>query len=259
MQLRRTLFALLLLAAVPAARATVLPYGTHPIGGTYQGVLPCADCAGIWTEIVLADPGSNAGQGSGTFVMSQRFTGGKNGRETLKSEGTWSTLVSDGRDGQTGTLELVPTHSDGTAGTPMFFYVQSGRTLQMLDAQKQSLPLRPNHTLDRVIPPPVEAFGPLTETDNGKTVEVKVGDVIDIRLVSTSDSGLPIPHSELSAPDSAAELVSKSKTGEQGNFYHDWRLRMIRPGHQAISFAVMRPSATGPQGSLTTIYLDVVP
>lgn len=89
------------------ARAYLVPPGEYPIYGTYRGVLPCADCVGVWTEVILVDLGTNpfeAGQGSGTFTMTQRFTGGVHGGATITTHGKWSTIQPD--EFGAGTLEL---------------------------------------------------------------------------------------------------------------------------------------------------------
>ena len=81
------------------ARAYLVPPGEYPIYGTYRGVLPCADCVGTWTELILVDLGTNPfepGQGSGTFTMTERFTGGVHGGASVSTHGKWSTIKPDG-------------------------------------------------------------------------------------------------------------------------------------------------------------------
>lgn len=108
-----TSFVLMFISSQPAL-AYLVPPGEYPIYGTYRGVLPCSDCVGVWTDVILVDRGTNPfepGQGSGTFTMIQRFTGGVHGGATITTHGKWSTIQSDGFGA--GTLELRADGYDG--------------------------------------------------------------------------------------------------------------------------------------------------
>ncbi|MDO5686098.1 MAG: copper resistance protein NlpE [Neisseria sp.] len=60
--------------------------------GKYEGVLPCASCEGIKTELALKE--------DGTYVLTEDYQGGKEAlKETLEGKFTW------GADGTTVTLD----------------------------------------------------------------------------------------------------------------------------------------------------------
>lgn len=145
--------------------------------GHYEGVLPCVDCPGIWTEVTLVDHGPNAGNGSGTFAMTQRFTGGRHGGATITTQGTWSTIEWVKGQEYTGTLKLEP--RDGASTVPRYFYCYHGLMLQPLHIVAP----RP---LERVIPPPRPQFGPLTQATSNTQVAAKVGDLFEVALPATT-------------------------------------------------------------------------
>ncbi|MGD0796499.1 MAG: hypothetical protein ABR910_02140 [Acidobacteriaceae bacterium] len=83
---------MLVLGALRAS-ASVLPLGEYGMGGHYAGSVLYADCAGVWMEITLTDSGPDWGSGSGTFVMTERFTGGAHGGASVLAQGEWSTVA----------------------------------------------------------------------------------------------------------------------------------------------------------------------
>jgi len=89
------IFAFAIVAALYGADgqaiATLLPLGVYEMRGTYVGMLPCSNCAGIWTKVTLEDPGVNAGQGSGKFTSCKVSPAGRFVvRQSLSEEdGLW--------------------------------------------------------------------------------------------------------------------------------------------------------------------------
>ena len=162
-------FALLLLFCHWTYAALFGP-GQYPMGGKYVGVLPCAHCAGVWTEVTLIDPGPNLGSGFGTFVMTERFTGGVHGGATVTTRGLWSTVKRD--DNYTGTLELRGERLDGNEAAPRYFYCDHGNSLRMLDSARHELSDKKSAILQRDVPSlsvmqPVP--GPVTKAESGTT------------------------------------------------------------------------------------------
>jgi hypothetical protein len=135
------------------ATATVLPFGVFSMRGTYAGTLPCSDCAGVWTEVILEDPGTNAGRGSGDFKMIERFTGGAGGETTIVSRGMWFVVNhrTDGYYQDSGTIELVPKRPDGTLANPRFFLCVLGQKLETLNSAMQPVTSDGPHALYRVL------------------------------------------------------------------------------------------------------------
>lgn len=177
-------FALIFLPLQPA-RAYLIPPSEYPIRGTYRGVLPCMDCVGVWTELILVDLGTNPfspGQGSGTFTMTERFTGGVHAGASIKTHGKWSTIEPDGFGA--GTIELRVESSDPKPPAPRRFYCDHGRSLRLLSAKSNEIVFNRQDTLERVIPPPLPQFI-LTEKDSNVPIVARVGDTFQIDLPTT--------------------------------------------------------------------------
>jgi hypothetical protein len=177
-----TSFALVFLPLQPVRAYLVTP-GEYPIHGTYRGVLPCVDCVGVWTELILVDLGPlEPGQGSGTFTMTERFTGGVHGGASIRTHGKWSTIKSDGFSA--GTIELRVEDRDGKHRAPQRFYCDYGRSLRLLFAKPNETVFNRQDTLERVIPPPLPGFI-LTDRDNNAPIIGRVGDTFQIDLPTT--------------------------------------------------------------------------
>lgn len=182
-----SIFALILLPFQPA-RAYLVPPGEYPIHGTYRGVLPCADCVGVWTELILVDPGMNpfkSGQGSGTFTMTERFTGGIHAGASFTTHGRWSTIKPDGLGG--GTIELRVEASDSKSPATRRFYCDHGRSLRLLFAKPNEIVFNRQDTLERVIPPPLPQFI-LTDRDSNALIVARIGDAFQIDLPTTLET-----------------------------------------------------------------------
>lgn len=227
------------------ARAYLVPPGEYPMAGTYRGVLPCADCIGVWTEVILVDLGTNPfepGQGSGTFTMTERFTGGGHGGASITTHGKWSTIQRDGFGA--GTLEL---RVEGPAGRPLaprHFYCDHGRSLRLLFKSNVVVFNRPD-TLERVIPPPRPQFW-VTESQNNKAIMGRVGDTFQIDLPTTLEThssdawvmkGPMSPGMALEAQEDASILPARPTT--------TFLMKAVAPGTTRIEFQrVKGPSMT---------------
>lgn len=78
--------------------------------GTYKGVVPCADCEGIETEIML--------HSDNTYMLSAKYLGKKDAAE-YKSEGKWKWL--DGSN-----IEL-----EGIENGPSKYFVAENKIIQL--------------------------------------------------------------------------------------------------------------------------------
>jgi|GEM_PF-5732526 len=175
--------AVLIFLPFQPARAYLVTPGEYPIHGTYRGVLPCADCVGVWTELILVDLGPlEPGQGSGTFTMIERFTGGVHGGASITTHGKWSTIKSDGFSA--GTIELRVEDHDGKHRAPQRFYCDYGRSLRLLFATPNENVFNRQDTLERVIPRPLPQFI-LTDRDTNARIIGRVGDAFQIDLPTT--------------------------------------------------------------------------
>jgi len=98
--------------------------------GTYKGTVPCADCEGIETEIML--------HSDNTYMLSTRYLGKKDANEN-KSDGSWHWL-----DGFRIELEGI---KDG----PSKYFVTEGRIIQLdMDGKKIDRALAEKYVLTKV-------------------------------------------------------------------------------------------------------------
>jgi hypothetical protein len=114
----------------------VIRNGDYEMRGKYQGVLFCSDCPGVWTEVTLEDSGPNLGIGRGAFVMTERYTGGIHGGETVVTTGQWLELRAATKNAQ-----------------PRYFRCEGGRRLTEANADGTLVTVHmPQNALTRVIP-----------------------------------------------------------------------------------------------------------
>jgi len=204
--------------------------------GKYIGVLLCADCAGVWTEVTLEDSGADWGEGSGTFVMTERFTGGAHGAANITTRGKWSTLNWVKNENYTGTIELRGGESDGHTRTPRHFYCDHGRSLRPLDDNQGGQSWLSPAELERVIPPPRPLFGPVTEAQRDAILQGQIGDVFEIALPASS---LQDSRSAWKMKPSASPVVALELThgrGAQNVFTTVFQLKAAAPGKVRVEF-----------------------
>ncbi len=234
------------------AQATGLRFGDYPMRGEYAGVLLCSDCAGVWTEVTLDDPGVNAGQGSGTYVMTERFTGGIHGGSTVTTRGTWSTVDRDKVDPYTGTLELVGAERNGEVPARRMFFCDHGRSLRLLKMGDLAVAVSERVTLQRVTPIP--PFGPLTEAASHDTAVGRVGDTFEIDLPAPS-GGATLTAWTLHKPSSRSVALETVEGSGNGNaFISVFLVKCVAPGNTRLAFR----SATDPPRTISFLF-HVVP
>jgi hypothetical protein len=161
------------------AGASILPNGEYGMAGRYLGSVLCQDCAGVWMEITLVDTGPDWGNGSGTFVLVERFTGGVHGGATVLNQGNWRTVEWVKGGDYTGTIELQSEQPND--GSPRYFFCDHGRSLRVLNPDRSSISTLKPATLDRVNPQPEPHF-PMTDADSGATIHARVGDTFVLAL-----------------------------------------------------------------------------
>lgn len=101
----------------PVVKDSIAPKPDHStaknsldVFGIYKGVIPCADCNGIETEVILNKDNS--------YVLSQQYLG-KGSNKIFKKEGKWSW------DGEFNIL--LEGHTDG----PNKYFVSENKLLQL--------------------------------------------------------------------------------------------------------------------------------
>ena len=106
-----------------------------PMQQSWRSVLPCADCEGIETSLLLEKDGS--------WVMNEHYLGGKGEPSSFASYGSWARTAD----------KLVLTDSKGEKR----YYRAKGEALEMLDLEGNPIVSSFNYTLE-----PVQASLPTT-------------------------------------------------------------------------------------------------
>jgi copper homeostasis protein (lipoprotein) len=117
----------------------------------FSGVLPCADCIGIRTELTLYT--RNA------FTLEQTYLGTKDGDRTFQSSGRWTTLRGTTADKDaTVFYQLNP---DKPAEARYFLKI-SENEIKMLDREQREIQTKANYSLKRTGPRrPVGSYSPV--------------------------------------------------------------------------------------------------
>lgn len=147
-------FALSLLAACspPAAKAPAPPApapapaaaapAAEPLIMSFSGLLPCADCPGLKTELTLTRDAPYSGDGTYRLVETYLERGAP-----FTTTGKWGTLRGDAVDPDATVYELDP---DKPNGARHFMRVGNDEALQALDGDMKPLPDALPSTLKRV-------------------------------------------------------------------------------------------------------------
>lgn len=121
------------LAAILAAGVfgLALPASAEPLlVGVFVGVLPCADCSGIRTELTLVRKAS--GWAEGRFLMKETYLGRR--VAPFVSTGEWTTIKGDAVDDNAVVYELNPDH-------PTRHFLKDGEhRIEVLDGDLKALP-----------------------------------------------------------------------------------------------------------------------
>lgn len=96
-----------------------------PRVGLFAGVLPCADCQGIRTELLLAGDWD----GFNRYHLTETYLGTHQGDRTVAREGAWVSLRGVPDDETAIVYQLDP----DVAGARRHFLVVDERTLSLLD------------------------------------------------------------------------------------------------------------------------------
>jgi copper homeostasis protein (lipoprotein) len=109
----------------------------------YEGVLPCADCQGIRTELTLFEDDS-------TYKLVETYLGTPDGDRTVESEGTWALRRPTFKDPEASIYQL---HPAGKPGEVRNFLIVDERQIRQLDAAGREIGSRLEYTLTRKNPP----------------------------------------------------------------------------------------------------------
>lgn len=109
--------------------------------GTFEGVLPCADCSGIKTELSLYQDIANADNNS--YTLTETYLGGKLGDTTFSSNGKWDILR--GLKGDDAAIVYFLNYDEPDESR---YYLKKGDTsVIMLDKEQQLISSQLNYSL----------------------------------------------------------------------------------------------------------------
>ncbi|PVD54134.1 hypothetical protein DC498_01725 [Terrimonas sp.] len=111
--------------------------------GTFEGVIPCADCGGIKTELTLYQDAANSDNNS--YTLKETYLGGKTGDTTFTSTGKWDILKGIKTDKEAVVYFLNYEEPDDSR----YFLKQSDTAVLMLDKDQNIIASNLNYTLKR--------------------------------------------------------------------------------------------------------------
>jgi predicted secreted protein len=208
---------------------------------TYAGVLPCADCAGIRTEIRLY-----AEQPSGRpvrYELIQTYLKARDGDRSVQSTGSWTILRGSPSDRDATVYQL---DYDRPERAQNFLKVGDDE-LRQLDGQEREIAAPAPHSLHRVSTESSMHAVTLTESDAGRTIDVSRGDRIVIQLRGnrttgytwTLAAGAPDVLTSLGEPAYTPDAARADTVGAGG--VETWSFRASRNGQVDLRFEYRRP------------------
>jgi predicted secreted protein len=201
--------------------------------GTYTGLLPCADCAGLRTDLSLysAHPGGEVSR----YEIRETYIGTRGGDRTSERAGRAKLVHGSASDKGASVYQL-----DAERGDARLYFLRAGNNeLRLLDREKREIPSPVSRSLYRAI-----ALG---ETDSGKAVEVSPGERLIVRLASNRTTGyrwsLLTSGTEaltrLAAGEYSQDVGADGKPGAGGT--ESWYFQAAASGEEELRFEYRRP------------------
>jgi predicted secreted protein len=114
--------------------------------GTYKGTLPCADCSGLETTLLLYAAGMNDTTYA-YYVRTQTYRGAPHGDVTFSDRGDWALLRGDATNENATVYQLNP---DSAQRSEYLLVQENGAALLQLDQQQKRIKTTANLTLRKV-------------------------------------------------------------------------------------------------------------
>lgn len=116
----------------PVVSVTVTPTPAEKLITTsYRGTLPCADCPGLDTELILKKNSTDSIDG--VYVMKETYL--ERNVDPLISEGTWKTIFSSSK----GKPVVIYEINQGTPDSVRYFLQVNDNEIKMLDKNKDEI------------------------------------------------------------------------------------------------------------------------
>jgi copper homeostasis protein (lipoprotein) len=216
--------------------------------GTFAGVLPCADCAGILSELHLY-----AEQPSGRpthYELMETYMGSRDGDRSIGTTGRWATSRGSASDGGATVVQI----DLGRIDAVMNFLRIGDDELRLLDRNRREIFSKTPHSLHRVSElPPVT----LVEADSGQTIDVDPGQRVFVVLGANRTTGYEWMF-ETSAPGVLARLgdpvYAQGATLLGGGGTTLWFFAAKAKGKQELRFEYRRPSQRDSPAAKTVSY-----
>jgi predicted secreted protein len=194
--------------------------------GTYTGILPCADCAGIRADLLIYE---------GRYDLRETYIGTRNGDRTAEKSGRVKLVRGSAEDKQATMYQLEADRADAQR----YFLRAGNNELRLLDREKRELATSAPHSLYRAIT--------LAEADSGKAIDIAPGERIVVRLGANPTTGYrwslltsgSNSLSSLAAAEYTQAAGADGKTGAGGT--ESWYFQANRSGQQELRFEYRRP------------------
>ena len=117
------------------------PDATRMLIGVFEGVLPCADCEGIKTELTLYQDVANADNNN--YILKETYLGINTGDTTFTSKGKWDIVKGMKTDKDASVFFLNYDRPDELK----YFLKEDDATIVMLDKEQNKINSPLNYTL----------------------------------------------------------------------------------------------------------------
>lgn len=190
--------------------------------GSYTGILPCADCAGIRTNLVLyAD----------RYELRETYIGSRDGDRTVERAGRMKVVRGAANDREATVYQLQAERPD----SPRHFLRVGDSELRLLDSKLHDVP---GSTLYHATV--------LAEGDSGRAIEVSPGERIVVRLSANRGTGYAWSLltsgsnalTRLASAEYTPDAQAAGKAGAGGT--ESWYFQASRSGQQELRFEYRR-------------------
>jgi predicted secreted protein len=201
--------------------------------GTYTGILPCADCAGIRTDLSLysEQPGGEPTR----YALRATYIGTRQGDRTFESGGHLTVKRGSASEPDATVYVLDSGKPDARRN-----FVRAGdNELRLLDREQREIKSSAPHSIFRATT--------VAEGDSGKLIEVRPGERLIVRLTTNRTTGygwaLLASGSDvltrLTAGEYTEVVPTAGKPGAGG--IESWYFEANRSGQQELRFVYRRP------------------
>jgi len=201
--------------------------------GTFTGILPCADCAGIRTDLSLysEQPGGEPTR----YAMRQTYIGTRQGDRTFESGGRLTVKRGSASEPDATVYQLDSGKPEGQRN-----FVRAGENeLRLLDREQREIKSSAPRSIFRATT--------VAEGDSGKVIEVRPGERLIVRLTTNRTTGygwaLLASGSDvltrLTAGEYTEVVPTAGKPGAAG--IESWYFEANRSGQQELRFVYRRP------------------